>query len=153
MNRTARLIILISNLLERDVWDLDLYNDPILVFPKFISRLFNYSTDDKSNNNDTPPSDSSDQLSTSSQDTEQPKRIKRKNSNSLAILINLHATATPPLLEIVRQLLADISSPFQFYHILGNGSILDFNSHLVLSFFNHSRYLFKTEYCLEMSHA
>lgn len=74
----SRLIMLILNLLVRDVWDLDLYNDPILVSPKFISRLFNYSTDDKSNNNDTPPSDPSDKSSTSSQDTEPIKDQKEE---------------------------------------------------------------------------
>ena len=56
----SRLIMIILNLLVREVWDLDLYNDPILVPPKFISQLFNYSTDDKINNDDTPPSDLSD---------------------------------------------------------------------------------------------
>ena len=61
--------MLILNLLVRDMWDLNQYNDPILVSPKFISRLFNYSTDDKSNNNDTPPSDLSDHMISSTQDS------------------------------------------------------------------------------------
>jgi hypothetical protein len=74
--------MLMLNLLKRDVWDLGLYNDPILVSQKFISRIFNYSTDDKSNNNDTPPSDPSYQYSTSSQDNEPQKEDQKERPSS-----------------------------------------------------------------------
>ena len=67
------------------MWDLNLYDDPILMSPIFISPLFNYSTDDEGNNNDTLPSVLSDHLGSPTQDSGKYSDIKDEQ-NSLANL-------------------------------------------------------------------